>query len=284
MTLRRAELWRVADAGNLGRLLMTGVVLVYAWLPVLWILSLSLKPAGDLADRRLLPRTATLLNYRQLIDDMHFPAALVNSLGIALTTTALAVALASLAAYAIVRLDFPGRNALLIGALAVSMFPGVSIVGPLFDLWRNLGLFDTWLGLVLPYLTFTLPLAIWVLAAYFREIPWELERAARVDGATALQAFRHVTLPLAVPGVITAAILVFIAAWNDFLFAASLTSTDNARTVPVAIAYFSGRSQFEQPTGSIAAASVAVTLPVVALVLLFQRRIVSGLTAGAVKG
>lgn len=284
MTPRNGELWRVADAGNLGRLLMTGVVLVYAWLPVVWVLSLSLKQAGDLTDRRLLPRTVTLLNYRQLIDDLHFPAALVNSLGIAVTTTALAVALASLAAYAIVRLDFPGRNALLTGALAVSMFPGVSIVGPLFHLWRSLGLFDTWLGLVLPYLTFTLPLAIWVLTAHFREIPWELERAARVDGATSLQAFRHITLPLAAPGVVTAAILVFIAAWNDFLFAASLTSTDNARTVPVAIAYFTGRSQFEQPTGSIAAASVAVTLPVVALVLLFQRRIVSGLTAGAVKG
>jgi multiple sugar transport system permease protein len=232
----------------------------------------------------LIPQSLTWLNYRRQFEDAHFAAALGNSIGIALLTTVLAVALASLTAYAIVRLRAPGGKALLMAALAVSMFPGVSIVGPLFDLWRLLGLYDTWLGLVLPYLSFTLPLAIWIVTAYFREIPWELEFAARIDGATRAQAFRHVTLPLTAPGMFTAAILVFIAAWNDFLFAASLSSTDKARTVPVAIAYFTGRSQFEQPTGSIAAASVVVTIPVVLLVLLFQKRIVSGLTSGAVKG
>lgn len=271
-------------AATAGSALTTAVVLTYAWLPVIWIVSLSLKQAHDLSDRRLIPQSLTWLNYRRLFEDAHFAVALANSVGIALLTTTLAVALASLAAYAIVRLRAPGGNALLMAALAVSMFPGVSIVGPLFDLWRLLGLYDTWLGLVLPYLSFTLPLAIWVLTAHFREIPWELEFAARIDGATRAQAFRHVTLPLTAPGVFTAAILVFIAAWNDFLFAASLSSTDKARTVPVAIAYFTGRSQFEQPTGSIAAASVVVTIPVVLLVLLFQRRIVAGLTSGAVKG
>jgi multiple sugar transport system permease protein len=151
-------------------------------------------------------------------------------------------------------------------------------------MWRAVGLFDTWAGLVIPYMTFTLPLAIWTLSAFFREIPWDLERAARMDGATPFQAFRHVIVPLAAPGVFTAAILVFIFAWNDFLFAISLTSTNNARTVTAAIAFFTGASRYELPTGSIAAASVVVTVPLVAMVLAFQRRIVAGLTAGAVKG
>jgi multiple sugar transport system permease protein len=146
------------------------------------------------------------------------------------------------------------------------------------------GLFDTWAGLVLPYMTFTLPLAIWSLSAFFREIPWDLEKAARVDGATRLQTFYRVVAPLAAPGVFTTSILVFIFAWNDFLFAASLTSTNDARTVPAAIAFFTGSSRFELPTGSIAAASVVVTVPIIIMVLVFQRRIVAGLTAGAVKG
>jgi multiple sugar transport system permease protein len=172
----------------------------------------------------------------------------------------------------------------LVGALSIAMFPPVSIIGPLFNLWRTLGLFDTWAGLILPYMTFTLPLAIWTLTAFFREIPWDLDKAARVDGATPFQAFRHIIAPLAFPGVFTSAILVFIFAWNDFLFATSLTSTNTARTVPAAIAFFTGSSQFEQPAGAIAAASVVVTIPIIIMILLFQRHIVSGLTAGAVKG
>ena len=164
------------------------------------------------------------------------------------------------------------------------MFPAISIVGPLFDMWRSLGLFDTWAGLIIPYLTFTLPLAIYTLSAFFREIPWELEQAARVDGATPFQAFRKVIVPLAAPGVFTSAILVFIFAWNDFIFANTLTSTENARTVPSALAFFTGGSQFEDPTGAISAAAVVVTIPIIIMVLIFQRRIVAGLTAGAVKG
>ena len=151
-------------------------------------------------------------------------------------------------------------------------------------MWRNVGLFDTWPGLIIPYMTFSLPLAIWILAAFFKEIPWDLDKAARVDGATPFQAFIKVIAPLAVPGVFTTAILVFIFAWNDFLFAISLTSTNNARTVPAAIAFFTGSSRFDLPTGSIAAASVVVTVPVMIIVLLFQKRIVAGLTSGAVKG
>jgi multiple sugar transport system permease protein len=260
------------------------LVIGYALLPVAWVVSLSLKPAADLNNGRFLPRRISLEHYRAIFADPQFPAALWNSIGIAGIATLLSVLLAMLAAYAIVRLRFRGRQLVLAAALSIAMFPPVAVIGPLFELWRNLGLYDTWLGLILPYMTFTLPLAIWTLAAFFREIPWELDQAARVDGATPLQAFRYVILPLAAPGAFTAAILVFIFAWNDFLFASALTSTSAARTVPAAIALFTGSSRFELPTGAIAAASVVVTLPVTLLVLLFQRRIVTGLTAGAVKG
>jgi multiple sugar transport system permease protein len=260
------------------------LVIVYALLPVAWIVSLSLKPGGDLNDNRFVPRQLSLEHYRTIFADAQFPAALWNSVGIAAISTLLAVLLAMFAAYAIVRLRFRGRGLILAAALSIAMFPAVAVIGPLFNLWRTIGLYDTWPGLILPYMTFTLPLAIWTLAAFFREIPWDLDKAARVDGATPLQAFRYVIVPLAAPGVFTAAILVFIFAWNDFLFAAALTSTNAARTVPAAIAFFTGSSRFELPTSSIAAASVVVTIPVTLVVLVFQRRIVAGLTAGAVKG
>ena len=226
----------------------------------------------------------TFDNYTKIFDQDVFTSALRNSIGIALISTLIAVLLATSAAYAIARLNFPGKRIVLGAALAIAMFPQISVVSPMFDIWRQIGLYDTWLGLIIPYLTFTLPLAIWVLAAFFREIPWELEQAAQADGATPFQAFRRVIAPLAAPGMFTAAILVFVFAWNDFLFAISLTSTDRARTAPVAIAFFQGASQFEQPTGQIAAAAVVITIPVVIAVLIFQKRIVSGLTSGAVKG
>ena len=260
------------------------VVVVYALIPVAWIVSLSLKRPADLGDNRFLPRAISFEHYRAIFQDVQFPAALWNSIGIALIATVLAVTLAMFAAYAIVRLEFRGKSLVLGAALAIARFPGIAIVGPLFKMWRAVGLFDTWAGLIIPYMTFTLPLAIWTLSAFFREIPWDLDKAARVDGATPFQAFRYVIAPLAAPGVLTAAILVFIFAWNDFLFAISLTSTNDARTVPAAIAFFTGASRYELPTGSIAAASVVVTVPVILLVLIFQRRIVAGLTAGAVKG
>lgn len=260
------------------------VVIAYALFPVAWILSLSLKLAADLNDNRFVPREISLEHYRAIFADAQFPAALWNSIGIAAVSTLLAVSLAMFAAYAIVRLRFRGRALILGAALSIAMFPPVAVIGPLFNLWRNIGLYDTWPGLVLPYMTFTLPLAIWILSAFFREIPWDLDKAARVDGATPFQAFRHVIAPLAAPGIFTTAILVFIFTWNDFLFAAALTSTNDARTVPAAIAFFTGSSRFELPTGSIAAASVVVTVPVSLVVLIFQRRIVAGLTAGAVKG
>ena len=262
----------------------SAAVVVYALFPVLWIVSLSLKPGATLGDGRFFPHGASLEHYLAVFADPRFSAALGNSLGIAALATLAAVLLGMFAAYAVVRLEFPGRRLILAAALSIAMFPPVSIIGPLFNMWRTLGLYDTWAGLILPYMTFMLPLAIWTLAAFFREIPWELDKAARVDGATPLQAFVHVIVPLAAPGVFTAAILVFMFAWNDFLFAMALTSTSEARTVPAAIAFFTGSSRFEQPTGSIAAASVVVTVPVILVVLLFQRRIVAGLTSGAVKG
>jgi multiple sugar transport system permease protein len=265
----------------------TVVVVVYALVPVAWLVSLSLKPADEITDGKFFPRDVTFDNYKGssgVFEDDQFRAAMVNSIGIALIATLLAVTLAMFAAYAIVRLDFPGKKIVLSGALAIAMFPPVSIIGPLFNMWRSLKLFDTWPGLIIPYMTFTLPLAIWTLSAFFREIPWDLDKAARVDGATPFQAFRRVIAPLAAPGVFTSAILVFIFAWNDFLFATALTSTDRARTVPAAIAFFTGSSQFDFPTGQIAAASVIVTIPIIVMVLIFQRRIVAGLTSGAVKG
>jgi multiple sugar transport system permease protein len=260
------------------------LIVAYALLPVLWILSLSFKRADDINNKRFWPTAWTLDNYRTVFATDLFTSALVNSVGISVIATVLSVGLATLAAYAIARLDFRGKGLILSVALGIAMFPSVSLVGPLFDMWRSLHLYDTWLGLIIPYLSFSLPLSIWTLSAFFRQIPWEMEQAAQVDGATPWQAFRKVIVPLAAPGVFTAAILTFLFAWNDFVFGISLTSTNNARPVPAALAFFTGASEFQQPTAAISAAAVVVTVPVVVLVLLFQQRIVAGLTTGAVKG
>jgi multiple sugar transport system permease protein len=267
--------------------LLIAIVVIFALIPVLWILSLSFKSAATISDGRVIPAEWTFDNYSALFKgglDSPMLRPLINSVLIALIATVIAVTLAAFTAYAIARLSFPGKAIVLGGALAISMFPPISVVGPLFDMWRTLGLYDTYPGLIIPYLTFALPLAIYILVAFFREIPWDLEEAAQVDGATPFQAFRRVILPLAAPGVFTAAILVFIFAWNDFVFAISLTSSNNSRTVPAAIAFFTGESQFTSPIGNIAAAAVLVTIPIIIFVLIFQRRIVAGLTAGAVKG
>jgi multiple sugar transport system permease protein len=266
---------------------LIAAVVIFSLIPVLWIMSLSFKTAATVGDGRVIPKDWTLDNYSALFKggfDSPMLRPLINSILIALIATIIAVGLASLTAYAIARLTFPGKAWVLGGALAIAMFPPISVVGPLFDMWRRLGLYDTYPGLIIPYLTFALPLAIYIMVAFFREIPWDLEEAAQVDGATPFQAFRRVILPLAAPGVFTAAILVFIFAWNDFVFAISLTSSNNSRTVPAAIAFFTGESQFTSPTGNIAAAAVLVTIPIIIFVLIFQRRIVAGLTAGAVKG
>jgi multiple sugar transport system permease protein len=262
------------------------VILVWCLLPIAWIVSLSLKPVEETAtgSPQFLPEEVTFDNYRTVLEDDLFQRALVNSFGISLIATMFSVIIATLCAYAIARLQFKGKRAVLSIALAIAMFPVVSLVGPLFDMWRSLGLFNTWLGLIIPYLSFTLPLAIWTLSAFFREIPWEMEQAAQVDGATSWQAFRKVIVPLAAPGVFTAAILTFFFAWNDFVFGISLTSTEAARPVPAALAFFVGPDQFNPPTSTLSAAAVVVTVPIIILVLLFQRKIVAGLTSGAVKG
>jgi len=263
------------------------VIIAASIFPVLWLLSLSLKDPATIADGRLIPAEFSFDSYESLFKggfDSPLLRPLINSVVIALIATTIAIVLASFTAYAIARLTFPGKLLILGGALAIAMFPPISTVGPLFDMWRNLGLYDTYVGLIIPYLTFSLPLAIYTLVAFFREIPWDLEQAAQVDGATPMQAFRKVIVPLAAPGMFTAAILVFIFCWNDFVFAISLTSSDASRTVPAALAFFTGASQFTEPTGNIAAAAVLVTIPIIIFVLIFQRRIVAGLTAGAVKG
>jgi len=262
------------------------LVIVYALIPVAWILSLSLKSSETMADKSFFPSEFSLEHYETIFskETALFIRPLINSMGISIIATLIAVVLGTMAAYAIARLDFPGKRALIGVSLLIAMFPQISLVSPLFEMERSLGLFDTWLGLILPFVTFALPLAIYTLSAFFREIPWELEKAAKMDGATPAQAFRKVIAPLAAPGVFTTAILVFIFCWNDFLFAISLTSTENARTVPAALAFFTGASQFESPTGPLAAAAVIITIPIIIFVLFFQRRIVAGLTSGAVKG
>ncbi len=270
----RKSWWVVADM----------VIVVYALVPVLWIVSLSFKPLNSIYDGRFIPAEFTWSNYQQIFRLAPFVSALRNSIGIALIATGLSVVIGTLAAYAIARLSFPGKKLLVGVALLISMFPQISLVSPLFDIERTVGLFNTWPGLILPYITFSLPLAIYTLSAFFREIPWELEKAAQMDGATPFQAFRSVIVPLAAPGVFTTAILVFIFCWNDFLFAVSLTSTEASQTTTVAIAQFTGASDFTEPTGSISAAAVLLTIPIIVFVLCFQRRIVAGLTAGAVKG
>jgi multiple sugar transport system permease protein len=267
--------WGSADA----------VVIAWALFPVWWIIAVSFQAPARISNwGDFWPTQWTWENYRGIFKTSDFTRALINSIVVAVVTTVIAVTLGSMAAYAVARLNFPGKGVLIGMSLLIAMFPVISLVTPMFNIMRFIGLFDTWWALIIPDIAFALPLSIYTLSAFFREIPWELEKAAKVDGATPSQAFTRVIAPLAAPGMFTTAILVFIVTWNEFLLAISLTSTNNARTVPAAIAFFTGSSQFEQPAGSIAAAAVVITIPIVLFVLFFQRRIVAGLTSGAVKG
>jgi multiple sugar transport system permease protein len=260
------------------------VVVALALIPVLWLVSLSFKTPTAVLDPSFVPAQWTTGNYTQILQTSQFIRPLINSIGIGIIATLISVVLASMAAYAVARLQFPGKKVLIGMALLIAMFPQIALVTPLFNIERSLSLFNTWPGLIIPYVAFGLPLGIYILSAFFREIPWELEKAAKMDGATPFQAFTKVIAPLAAPGVVTAAILVFLFCWNEFLFAISFTSTLASRTAPASIAYFSGSSQFTVPTGPIAAAAVVITIPIIIFVLFFQRRIVAGLTSGAVKG
>jgi multiple sugar transport system permease protein len=260
------------------------VAVALALIPVLWIVSLSFKTPTAITDPSFLPSQWTTSNYSGILQSSEFIRPLINSIGIGLIATFIAVLLASMAAYAVARLRFPGKGVLIGVSLLIAMFPAIALATPLFNIERILGLFDTWPGLIIPYVATGLPLGIYTLSAFFREIPWELEKAAKVDGATPFQAFVRVIAPLAAPGMVTTAILVFLFCWNEFLLAITLTSTIRARTAPAAMAFFTGNSAFAVPTGTITAAAVVITIPIIIFVLFFQRRIVAGLTSGAVKG
>jgi multiple sugar transport system permease protein len=259
-------------------------IVIFCLAPFYWLINVSLKTGPDLSGSDIFPPNPTLDNYKSVFKDDDFVHALGNSAIVSLTTTFLALVVGSFCAYALARLKFPGKFLLLGLVLSITTFPPIAIATPIFKLWTDLGFFNTLYGLIIPYLTFALPLAIYILVSFFKEIPKDLEEAALVDGATRFTAFRKVVIPLAAPGLATAGILTFIAAWNEFLFAVTLTSTPKARTVPAAIAFFTGSTQFEEPLGTIAAASVIISIPLIFLVLFFQKRIVAGLTAGAVKG
>lgn len=251
--------------------------------PFYWALVASFTSEARLfAEPSLWPGELIFDHYRALFSGRDFWVPIRNSLVVGGTTTVFCVTVGALAAYALARLHFRGRGAILAFILAVTMFPQISIVSPLYLLLRSLGLINTYPGLILPYLTFAMPLTVWLLVGFFRQLPFDLEEAALVDGASRWQAFTRVTLPLAAPGLATTAILTFIYSWNEFLFALSFTLGPERHTVPVAIALF--RGQYQVPWGEILAAAVIATFPVAALVLLFQRRIVQGLTSGAVKG
>jgi multiple sugar transport system permease protein len=259
-------------------------IVVFCLAPFYWLVNVSLKTGPDLSGADLVPPNPTLDNYQSIFKNDDFVHALGNSAIVSLTTTALALVVGSFCAYALARLRFPMKFLLLALVLSITTFPPIAIATPVFKLWTDIGLFNTLPGLIIPYLTFALPLAIYILVSFFKEIPKDLEEAALVDGATRFQAFRKIVIPLAAPGLATAGILTFISAWNEFLFAVTLTSTPKARTVPAAIAFFTGSTEFEEPLGTIAAASVVISIPLIFLVLFFQKRIVAGLTAGAVKG
>ena len=252
--------------------------------PFLWMLISSIKPATELfGDKAFTPYTShpTMENYKSVFFEHPFLKYLWNSTVVSTVTTVYAVTVASFAAYAIARLQFKGKTFILGIVLSVSMFPQIATITPIYIFLKNLGLTNSYLGLIIPYSTFTLPLSIWILVTFFRKIPLDLEEAAKIDGATLMQTYWKVIMPLALPGIFTTAILVFIAAWNEFFFALTINTDDKYKTVPIGIAMFQG--QFTIPWGEIAAATVVVSVPLVIMVLIFQRRIVSGLTSGSVK-
>lgn len=259
------------------------IIVLWSLAPFLWQGLTSLKPDSELTRLPpLLPAAPTLDHYRSVFTGAPFLRIIANSAAVASLSTLLSVGVGSLAAFGLAKLSVRFRRGILLFVLSASMFPPIATVSPLYLIIRFLGLRDTWGALVLTYTSFSLPLSVWIMTNFFREVPDDLYRASRVDGCSPFQAFIRVMLPLAAPGAVTTAILVFIFSWNEFLFALTFTATEKSRTIPVAIALFPGLH--EVPWGDIAAASVVVTIPLVVLVFVFQRRIIEGLTAGAVKG
>lgn len=262
-------------------------IVLYCTLPFLWTVITSLKDLPEIykAPPTYWPHRLVIDNWEKVLTLTRFTRSLLNSAIVASSATIISLLIGSFCAYALARLRFPGKNVVLAVVLAVAMFPGIAILSPLYLQFRDWGLINTKLSLILPYVTFTLPVCIWTLTAFFRDLPLELEEAARVDGCTRWQVYRQIVVPLAAPGVFTTAILLFIAAWNEFLFARTFISDQAQYTAPVAVAQFEGADiAAATPWGQISAAAIATTLPLVLLVLIFQRRIISGLTAGAIKG
>ena len=272
--------------GNIGHKIGVAFILVWGLAPFYWMLITALRDKNHTFDTTPWPTHVTLENFRDALatdKGNDFLGAIMNSLIISLITTALAVVVGVFTGYALARLNFRGKGIVTGIILAASMFPGIALVTPLFQLFGDIGWIGTYRAMIIPNISFALPLTVYTLISFFRQLPWELEEAARVDGATRGQAFRLVLLPLAVPGIFTTAIIAFIATWNEFMLARQL-STNATEPVTVAIARFSGPNAFEYPYAAIMAAGSLVTIPLILMVLAFQRRIVSGLTAGGVKG
>ena len=275
----KPPLWQTA-----GFYILVGIIVLQAVFPFYYAILTSLEDGQALFEVNYLPRTLNLANYKAMLSEGVFGKQILNSIFVATVVVILSLFLAVTAAFALSRIRFRGRGLLLLTVLSVSMFPQIAVLSGLFEVIRFFGLFNSLWSLVFSYMIFTLPFTVWVLTTFMRNLPIEIEEAAIMDGASSFTIIRRVFLPLMWPAMVTTGLLAFIHAWNEFLFALTFLSTDTQRTVPVAIALISGRSEFEIPWGNIMAASVIVTLPLVALVLLFQRKIVSGLTAGAVKG
>jgi trehalose/maltose transport system permease protein len=270
--------------GRIAFYLFLAVIVVYTVFPFYWAIVSSLKAGSELFRVDFWPPHPAWDNYVAVFREQPFGRNILNSVIVAVSTVLLSLALAVAAAYALGRIQFRGRTTLLILVLGVSMFPQIAVLSGMFELVRALGLYNHLPALILSYMIFTLPFTVWVLTTFMRDLPKELEEAAIVDGAKPYTIVTKVFLPLMGPALATTGLLAFIAAWNEFLFALTFTLTSEQRTVPVAIALISGASSYELPWGNIMAASVIVTVPLIVLVLIFQRRIVSGLTAGAVKG
>ncbi len=263
---------------------LVAAIILYTVFPFYWAVVSSLKAGSALFEVEFFPANPAWDNYVAVFREQPFGRNILNSVVVAVSTVALSLFLAVTAAYALGRVSFRGRATLLFVVLGVSMFPQVAVLSGMFELIHWLGLYNNVAGLTLSYMIFTLPFTVWVLTTFMRELPKEIEEAAVIDGASPRVIVTRVFLPLMGPALATTGILAFIAAWNEFLFALTFTLSSQARTVPVAIALISGASRFELPWGNIMAAAVIVTVPRVSVVLVFQRRIVSGLTAGAVKG
>ncbi len=266
--------------------LLIAIILFYTMFPFYWMAVSSLKLDRDLHSTPLsyIPNPATWTHMRYVFSNGEFLKALRNSAFVATSTVVLSLVIGSFAAYAMGRMQFRGKRSVMYLILSMTMFPQIAILGSLYQMIIKVHLFNRWPALTFAYLTFTLPFTVWVLSNFFKALPGELEESALVDGSTPFQAFYRILLPLAAPGLVTTGLLAFIAAWNEFLFAVTFTQDSRARTAPVAIASFSGNTQFDYPWGNIMAAAVIVTVPLVVLVLIFQRKILAGLTAGAVKG